>query len=165
METENPHSMEIKGIKNRFFPPSHIEKGKNPSPGEFEKVLRESRAHHAGEPPPSSGAHGVESAIPPAPADRPEVLPFEPYPPFPPGSVEAAEHALDLLERYQKSLADPRVSLRDLQPLAQSLEGNIGDLTKGVEVLSATDPLALILSEIKMLAAVQVEKFRRGDYV
>jgi hypothetical protein len=79
--------------------------------------------------------------------------------------VLASEKVLDLLERYQGALSNPRISLKGVDPLVQALSREIQGLTEWAEKLSPSDPLRKIVSEIGTLSAVEVEKFRRGDYV
>jgi hypothetical protein len=80
-------------------------------------------------------------------------------------SIGVADHTLGVLEQYQKAMADPKVSLKNLYPYIQSLAREIKDINQVAGKLSASDPLKKILGEIEVLAAVEVEKFNRGDYV
>jgi len=80
-------------------------------------------------------------------------------------SLQTADQVLRVLEEYQKGLADPEVSLKNLYPMIQSLSSEIQGVSQDAEKLPANDPLKKILSEMGMLAAVEVEKFNRGEYV
>ncbi len=77
----------------------------------------------------------------------------------------ATEKALDLLEQYQRAMADPKVSLKEINPLAQSLSQEIKGLTQWAEKLPSSDPLQKIIAEVGILSSVEVEKFNRGDYI
>ena len=79
--------------------------------------------------------------------------------------IGVADHTLGVLEQYQKAMADPKVSLKNLYPYIQSLFHEIKDINQAAEGLPASNPLKKILGEIGVLAAVEVEKFNRGDYV
>ena len=72
---------------------------------------------------------------------------------------------LKVLEEYQKALADPEVSLKNLYPMIQSLSSKVEGVGRDAEKLPANDPLQRIFSEMGILAAVEVEKFNRGEYV
>ena len=72
---------------------------------------------------------------------------------------------LNVLEEYRNALADPKVSLKDLYPLIQTLSSGMPGMNEGAENLPTNDPLKKILGEIGVLAAVEVERFNRGDYV
>jgi hypothetical protein len=80
-------------------------------------------------------------------------------------SLQTADQVLRVLEEYQKSLADPEVSLKNLYPMIQSLSAEIQGVSQDAEKLPANDPLKRILREMGILAAVEVEKFNRGEYV
>ena len=77
----------------------------------------------------------------------------------------ATEKTLDLLEQYQRAIADPKVSLKEISPLAHSLSQGIKGLTKWAEKLSSSDPLQKIIAEVGIVSSVEVEKFNRGDYI
>jgi hypothetical protein len=79
--------------------------------------------------------------------------------------VEATESALSLLEQYQKAIADPEISLKRIDPLVQSLSQEVNSLSILSERLSPSDPLQKILTEVGVVSTVEIEKFRRGDYV
>ncbi len=71
---------------------------------------------------------------------------------------------LDALERYSQALGDPRMTLKDIEPLANDLEeqarrldGLVGDRQSG--------SLNELASQAATQARVEVMKFRRGDYV
>ena len=79
--------------------------------------------------------------------------------------IEAAEGALSLLEQYQKSMANPEISLKKVDPLVQSLSKEINGLNLLAERLSPSDPLQKILTEVGIVSTVEIEKFRRGEYI
>jgi hypothetical protein len=80
-------------------------------------------------------------------------------------SIQAADQILNVLEEYQKALADPAVSLKNLYPMIQSLSSEVQGVSQDAEKLPANDPLKRILDEMGILAAVEVEKFSRGEYI
>jgi len=77
----------------------------------------------------------------------------------------ATEKTLDLLEQYQKAMADPKVSLKEINPLAQALSQEIKGLNQWAQKLSSSDPLQKIIAEVGIVSSVEVEKFNRGDYI
>jgi hypothetical protein len=79
--------------------------------------------------------------------------------------ASATEKTLDLLDQYQRAMADPKVSLKEISPLVQSLSQEIKGLTQWAEKLSSSDPLQKIIAEVGILSSVEVEKFNRGDYI
>ncbi len=78
---------------------------------------------------------------------------------------QAAQNALDLLEGYQKTMADPGKTLKEISPLLESLSRQAGDLDQIAAGLTPSDPLWKILNELQILSSLEVEKFNRGDYI
>jgi hypothetical protein len=80
-------------------------------------------------------------------------------------SLQAGERALKVLEDYGKDLGDPGISLKEIYPLIQSLSSEVRGMNQDADKLPGNDPLKRILNEIGVLAAVEVERFNRGDYL
>jgi hypothetical protein len=80
-------------------------------------------------------------------------------------SVKTTESVLDLLEDYQKAIGDPRVTLKEMGGLIQSLAQKTNELNEWSQKLSAEDPLQKIMSEVGSISAVELEKFHQGRYV
>jgi hypothetical protein len=137
---------------------------------DFQKILEETQADQAAESQKLSESGSVFRAagIPDGPLG---VYSFPPLTelgnPFQTQarSLQTADQVLRVLEEYQKSLADPEVSLKNLYPMIQSLSSEIQGVSQDAEKLPANDPLKRILREMGILAAVEVEKFNRGEYV
>lgn len=137
---------------------------------EFQKLLQEAQ---------SNGKQAEGTTSPEAPVGKPEFFP-DPVLSIPsvnlaPQAAEpsalrsqgigATEKTLELLEQYQRALADPKISLKEVNPLVQSLSREMKDLAGWAEKLSSSDPLQKILTDLGILASVEVEKFNRGDYI
>jgi hypothetical protein len=80
-------------------------------------------------------------------------------------SIQATEKALNALEQYQKGMADPQIPLKKIEPLAQSLSQQVDQLNSLSDQLPASNPLKSIIQEVGVVSSVELEKFRRGDYV
>ncbi len=141
------------------------EKRVDPGDNDFQKIL--ARLTETSEKASPDAQAGQAIAAPP---------PFAVYPismlngPEQPGSVQAQSMAsaagvLDLLEQYQSSLGDPRISLKEMSGLVESLSRELNGLTQISEKLSPADPMKKILSEIGAVSAVEIEKFNQGRYV
>lgn len=135
---------------------------------DFQKIFEEIQANQSGEKqrPPESGSKAAE--IPDG------LLSVYSFPPLADSgnpfqgqtrSLQAADRVLQGLEEYQKGLGDSEVSLKTLFPMIQSLSSEIRGISKDAENLPANDPLKRILEEIGVLAAVEVERYNRGDYL
>jgi hypothetical protein len=132
---------------------------------DFKKILEQLTGNSPASPPDLPA--GSEIAAPPAFASYP--VPFLNETALP-GSVqaqsmEAAEGVLDLLEQYRRSLGDPGMSLKEMDGLVQSLSGKLKGLMGLSESLSPADPLKKIISEVGMVSAVEIEKFKQGRYI
>ena len=79
--------------------------------------------------------------------------------------IQSTEKTLELLEQYQKAMANPDQSLKNIYPLIQSLSQELQGLNILSEKLSPADPLQSILTNTGIVSAVEIEKFYRGEYI
>ena len=93
------------------------------------------------------------------------ILEVQPMEPLRAQGVRAAENTLTLLGKYQQALADPAQSLRQINPLVESLSQKVEQLQKLTQQFDAGDPLHKIIREVGVVSAAEVEKFNRGDYL
>jgi len=136
---------------------------------DFHKLLEEIRANQGGESQILSGPGSVskEGEV----LGPPGVYSFAPLTEFAnplqthARSLQTADQALSALEEYQQALVDPEISLKKIYPMIQSLSSEIQGVSQEAEKLPGNDPLKRILSEIGILATVEVERFKRGEYV
>ncbi len=160
--------MDVKEIKGGTLASVATKKGKNEDLNgfDFQKMLQEAQSNtqEAGQAA-SAGAAGVaeipgESVLPVNLLDGvKESFPLRSQ------GVEATEKTLNLLEEYQRAIDNPRVTLREIHPLVQSLAEETRGLNQSVEKLSPSDPLKKIMTEVGILSSIEVGKFNRGDYV
>ena len=94
-------------------------------------------------------------------------------PPLSVGAVEAIhanaglqgmEGLLDSLDTYQKKLADPHYTLRDLEPALNRLEKEHRNLSRWAEKSVADSPLQNIINEGLVTATLEINRFRSGNY-
>lgn len=79
--------------------------------------------------------------------------------------IQTTETTLEILEQYQREMADPAIPLKRVDRLIPSLSQGILRLSALSGKLPPSDPLQRILTEVGILSAVEVEKFRRGEYL
>jgi hypothetical protein len=79
--------------------------------------------------------------------------------------VSAADNTLSLLGKYQQALGDPAQTLKQINPLVESLSQKVEDLQKLTQQFDTNDPLQKIIREVGVVSATEIEKFNRGDYV
>ena len=82
-----------------------------------------------------------------------------------PQTLHTTKRTLDILEEYQKALSDPGISLKKIDPMIQLLSKEMEGLTAMSAKLPPTDPLQNIINEVGVLSAVEIQKFKRGDYI
>ena len=110
-----------------------------------------------------------ESATPPAETMlgvsgvKPPVL-SEVLPPLHTEGVMRAERTLELLEDYERALADGRRSLKDVSRTVQALDGEARELAGVLDRMDPKDELFPVLRDVMVTAMVESIKFNRGDF-
>jgi hypothetical protein len=161
-------SMDVKEIQVGALSAAAGKKGKQEELNglDFQKIFQEAQSNLKE----SSGATPGGTAV------GPEILPegvlavnwlkeIKDSSPLDLEGARAAERALDLLEKYQRAMENPRNTLREIHPLVQSLAEEMKGLDQWIEKMSPSDPLRGILTEAGILSSIEIEKFNRGDYL
>jgi len=101
-----------------------------------------------------------------ASADASVSIQFRPAAPLPePPEMSPVEGFLDILDDYQRQLADPRVSLKALDPVVQAMEHGRDALSPLLGRLPEGDRLKDVLNRSLVTAELEIIRFRRGDYL
>jgi hypothetical protein len=79
--------------------------------------------------------------------------------------LDRIERVLDGLETYTTRLAETSVPPSQLEPLVAQLEAQNAELTAELQGLPDGDPLKDLLNRVLVTSVVEVEKFRRGDFL
>ena len=80
--------------------------------------------------------------------------------------VENGEKILSLLDTYADALTDPSKTLKDIEPLVQSIEEKVGHIEKeAADQIPVNDELNGIIKDLAVTANVALFKFHRGDYM
>ncbi|MBM4340036.1 MAG: hypothetical protein FJ110_10855 [Deltaproteobacteria bacterium] len=163
--------MKIKELNPSIQPIVQPGKGKSESPNglDFQKLLGEAsdqlKASAQGPSPSGPGEMARASAPSIAPASLLGFKDQEDIPRIRSQSLNAVEDTLTVLSKYQEALSNPETSLKEIDPFIKALTKEADGLNRLYDKLPSTDPLHSILNEIGILAAVEIEKFRRGDYL
>lgn len=80
-------------------------------------------------------------------------------------TVQGIEDMINLLDRYREQLADPRVSLRKIDPVIQDMTREMEKLAPVLDSLSGGDELRQLLNQALVTASLEISKFYRGDYI
>jgi hypothetical protein len=75
------------------------------------------------------------------------------------------EEMLNLLERYRDKLADPRVTLKQIDPYILELNRGMETLAPLLDKLPAGNGLRNILNQTMVTMSLEISKFYRGDYI
>ena len=79
--------------------------------------------------------------------------------------IQTFENTLKILEQYGEAIGNPGIPLKRIDPLVRSLDQELENLNRLSEQLSPSDPLKKIMTEAGIVSAMEIEKFRRGEYV
>jgi hypothetical protein len=78
--------------------------------------------------------------------------------------LQRLDGSLALLESYQSRLGDPAVPIHELQPDVDKLEHEQNSLHSKLMSLSDDHPVKDLLNRSVVTMAVEVAKYRRGDF-
>jgi len=80
--------------------------------------------------------------------------------------IRNGDNILTLLEDYTRELADPGKTLKDIGPLVENIEKEVGLIqTKSSDMVHNDKALEKIIKDLAVTANVAVYKFHRGDYI
>jgi hypothetical protein len=137
---------------------------------EFQKTLKDAQTNaKVSNPSPSAVSVPEKGEIVPEPSFNLMALPILPgledITQVRSQGIKAAENTLDLLEKYQKAVGDPQMTLKKIDRIVESLDQEVQSLNSLSEKLPVSDPLQRITEEIRVVSSVEIEKFKRGDYL
>ena len=160
--------MDIKKIINGTSSITELNQKRKSEPSQldFQRVLKDAKSNiNAAGQSSASASRGVEE-IPADPAFALQALSGpEQIDQIRSLGVERAENTLSILEQYQKAMDDPKLTLKNVDRLVQSLSQEVSGLNRLSEKLPNSDPLQKIMNEIGIVSAVEIEKFNRGEYI
>jgi hypothetical protein len=80
-------------------------------------------------------------------------------------AIKRVENLLDLLDDYRQKLADPQVTLKEMDALVGRISGEKENLTATLSSMEEGEQLQDILNQTLVTASLEMMKFRRGDYL
>ena len=84
----------------------------------------------------------------------------------PAGVAQKTDKLLDLLDNYTREIGDPDKTLKDIEPLIDTIKKDASQLLAEAEnALPADGELKRIAREAAVTANVEYLKFYRGDYI
>lgn len=79
--------------------------------------------------------------------------------------IKNTENLLTLLDEYRQKLADPRFSLKDINPLVDRLSSENKNLAEIMGSLPEGDGLKDIARKTLITSSLEVIRFNKGDYI
>ena len=80
-------------------------------------------------------------------------------------TVERVDNLLNLLDNYRNQLADPKVTLRSIEPVMKMIDKEKEQLSSVLDSLTEEDGLKDIVNRTLVTASLEVMKYNRGDYI
>jgi len=99
---------------------------------------------------------------------------INPLPGFQPATASPADHQfvansiedmINLLDRYREKLADPRITLKQIDPVIREMTQEMENLAPVLDSLPADEGLKNILNQTLVSVSLEISKFYRGDYI
>ena len=75
------------------------------------------------------------------------------------------ENFIGLLDRYHQKLSDPRINLKNIDPIIREIDQEKENLTPVLDILPEGEELKNILNRALVTASLEISKFYRGDYM
>jgi len=80
--------------------------------------------------------------------------------------LDQSDKILHLLDNYVRELADPAKTLKDVEPLVESIRKEVNSIeTEAAEKVHNDNKLERIIKDVTITANVAIFKFHRGDYI
>ena len=80
-------------------------------------------------------------------------------------AANSIEDMINLLDRYREKLADPRVTMKQIDPVIREMTCEIENLAPVLDSLPADEGLKNILNQTLVTVSLEISKFYRGDYI
>jgi len=81
-------------------------------------------------------------------------------------AVNQSDRILHLLDDYARELTDPSKTLKDIEPLVESIKKEVNTIeAEAAEKVDNDNDLERIIKDLTITANVAISKFHRGDYV
>ena len=87
-----------------------------------------------------------------------------PSPPDASGVVDRVQQLLDTMETYQQKLIGGRTTLKEIEPLMNTMAGQGESLAEFSKEIKNEDELRAIVNQSLTLVSVEIARFKNGDY-
>ena len=79
-------------------------------------------------------------------------------------ALDRVENFIGLLDQYHQKLADPRINLKNIDPIIREINQEKENLTPVLDSLPDGEELKNIINQALVTATLEISKFYRGDY-
>jgi len=80
-------------------------------------------------------------------------------------AIDRTENLIGLLDQYRHKLADPGITLKNIDPIIREIDRETDNLTPVLDSLPEGEELKDIINQTLVTASLEVTKFYRGDYI
>ena len=80
-------------------------------------------------------------------------------------ALDRIENLIGLLDQYRHKLADPGITLKNIDPIIREIDQETENLAPVLDSLPKDEDLKNIVNQTLVTASLEVSKFYRGDYI
>jgi len=80
-------------------------------------------------------------------------------------AIDRTENLIGLLDQYRHKLADPGITLKNIDPIIREIDRETDNLAPVLDTLPEGEELKDIINQTLVTASLEVTKFYRGDYI
>jgi hypothetical protein len=80
-------------------------------------------------------------------------------------ALDRIENLIGLLDQYRHKLADPGVTLKNIDPIVREIDRETETLVPILDSVPEGEGLKNIINQTLVTASLEVNKFYRGDYI
>jgi len=80
-------------------------------------------------------------------------------------AIDRTENLIGLLDQYRHKLADPGITLKNIDPIIREIDRETDNLAPVLDTLPEGEEFKDIINQTLVTASLEVTKFYRGDYI
>ena len=80
-------------------------------------------------------------------------------------TVNSIEDMINLLDQYREKLANPRMTMKQIDPVIREMTREMENLAPVLDSLPADEGLKKIFNQTLVTVSLEISKYYRGDYI
>ena len=80
-------------------------------------------------------------------------------------ALDRIENLIGLLDQYRHKLADPGITLKNIDPIIRKIDQETQNLVPIIDSMPEDKDLKYLINQTLVTASLEVSKFYRGDYI